>query len=60
MDPWGSEFIPRFSVDRTNYMLEVISPGADKRDDTEDDFSVAMRAANFYGATERQITRAVV
>ena len=58
-DPWGSEFIPKFSVDRNNYMLDLISPGADKRDDTEDDFSVAVRAVNFYGATERQVTRAL-
>src|SRR2546430_3156756 len=39
-DPWVSEFIPRFSLDRNDYVLDVYSPGADKRHDTDDDFSV--------------------
>jgi hypothetical protein len=58
-DPWGSEFIPKFSVGRTDYVFELYSPGADKRSDTDDDFSVAYRVVSFYAATERQVTRAL-
>ena len=58
-DPWGSEFIPKFSLDRTDYVLELYSPGPDKRSETGDDFSVAERSVNSYGATERQVTHAL-
>jgi hypothetical protein len=58
-DPWGSEFIPKFSLDRNDYVLEVYCPGADKRSDTDDDFSIARRTVSFYAVTERQVTRAL-
>ena len=58
-DPWGSEFVSKFSVDRNDYLLEVYSPGPDKRSETDDDFSVAHRSVSFYGATQRQVTRAL-
>jgi hypothetical protein len=58
-DPWGSEFIPEFGLDRHNYTLELRSPGPDKRNETDDDFNVAHRSVSFYGATERQVARAL-
>jgi hypothetical protein len=58
-DPWGSEFIPKFSLDRNDYVLDLYSPGADKHGDTDDDFSVARRSSSFYGVTERQVKRAL-
>ena len=58
-DPWGSEFIPRFSLDPLEYVLDVYSPGPDKRSATDDDFSVLHRSIGFYSATERQVTRAL-
>jgi len=58
-DPWGSEFVPKFSVDRNDYVLDVYSPGPDKHPETDDDFNVANRNINFYGATQRQVTNAL-
>ncbi len=58
-DPWGSEYVPKFSLDRIDYVLELYSPGADKRSDTDDDFTVARRSYSFYAATKRQVTHAM-
>jgi hypothetical protein len=58
-DPWGSEFVPAFSIDRNDYVLELYSAGADKRIDTDDDFSVVRRTVSFYAAAQRQVTRAL-
>jgi hypothetical protein len=58
-DPWGSEFIAAFSLGHDEYVLDVSSPGPDKRTGTDDDFSVAQRSVSFYGATERQVTHAL-
>ncbi len=58
-DPWGSEFVPTFSVDRNDYVLDIFSPGPDKKIGTDDDFMAARRSVGFYAATERQVTRAL-
>jgi hypothetical protein len=58
-DPWGSEFIPKFAVDRNDYVLTVFSPGPDKRAQSEDDFSVVFRSVSFYRATQERINRAL-
>ncbi|MFN8006045.1 MAG: MG2 domain-containing protein [Terriglobia bacterium] len=58
-DPWGSNFVPKYSVQRYDYVLDLYSPGADKRCDTDDDFNVARRSMKFYEATERQVTKAL-
>lgn len=58
-DRWGSQFVPTFSVDRNDYVLDIFSSGPDKKIGTDDDFMAARRSVGFYAATERKVTRAL-
>lgn len=57
-DPWGQPFRPRFSFERDQQKLELYSIGADKRPDTDDDFSVAHFSWPYFRRTGEAISRA--
>jgi A-macroglobulin TED domain/Alpha-2-macroglobulin family/Carboxypeptidase regulatory-like domain/MG2 domain/A-macroglobulin receptor binding domain len=47
-DPWNMPYRPRFSVDGSNAVLQLVSNGPDKLPDTLDDFSVRMYTWPFF------------
>src|SRR5205085_7729999 len=58
-DPWGTPYRVRFSVERTNDLLEIMSAGADKQFDTSDDFVAARLARPYFRFNGEAINRAV-
>jgi hypothetical protein len=58
-DPWGTPFRARFSVERDNDVLDILSAGADKRFDTTDDFSALQLTRPYFRFTGEAINRAV-
>ncbi|MBV8860038.1 MAG: carboxypeptidase regulatory-like domain-containing protein [Acidobacteria bacterium] len=57
-DPWGQPFRPRFSVVRVSDRLELLSSGADKLPDTDDDFVAATFNRPYFRKTGEAIDRA--
>jgi hypothetical protein len=58
-DPWGSEFVPEFGLGRTDYTLDLYSPGPDKRVGTDDDFNASTETVPFFAPTQGDITHAL-
>ena len=57
-DPWGTPYRARFSVERANDVLEIMSAGADKRFDTSDDFVAARFTRPYFRFNGEAINRA--
>ena len=58
-DPWGQPYRPRFSSERDQDRLEILSGGADERPDTDDDFVAARFEWPYFRKTGEAIDRAV-
>src|SRR5205085_6181283 len=58
-DPWGTPYRVRFSVERANDLLEIMSAGADKQFDTSDDFAAVRLARPYFRFNGEAINRAV-
>ena len=54
-DPWGSQFTAKFSVDYSNYNLEIVSIGPDKVAGTKDDFVAGSFQKPFFTAMRLMI-----
>ncbi|MCA1633768.1 MAG: type II secretion system protein GspG [Acidobacteria bacterium] len=50
-DPWGSPYLTRFSVERAEDVLEIVSAGADEKVGTDDDFTAAHLSTSKLCAT---------
>ncbi len=59
-DPWGSAYLTRFSNDRTEDVLEILSAGADERAGTDDDFTVARLSWPYFRPVGEKINRAAL
>src|SRR5205085_330038 len=57
-DPWGTPYRARFSVERTNDVLEIRSAGADRQFDTADDFVAARLTRPYFRFNGEAINRA--
>ncbi|HEX7316171.1 MAG TPA: alpha-2-macroglobulin family protein [Pyrinomonadaceae bacterium] len=57
-DPWGQPFRSRFSSERQNDLLELLSSGADKRPGTDDDFVAATFKWPYFRKTGEALNRA--
>jgi hypothetical protein len=58
-DPWGTPYRAVFSVDKQSDVLTLISAGADKHFDTDDDFSVERLSWPYFRPVGESIDRAV-
>ncbi|HEX8891553.1 MAG TPA: alpha-2-macroglobulin family protein, partial [Pyrinomonadaceae bacterium] len=58
-DPWGTPYRVVFYVNRENDMLKFVSAGADKRFDTDDDFSAAEFSWPYFKPIGEKIDRAI-
>jgi hypothetical protein len=58
-DPWGVNYRPVFSIDRKMDVLALLSAGADKRFDTDDDFSVVRLSWEYFVPLGQKIQRTV-
>ena len=58
-DPWGQQFWAVFEVEKTNDVLRIISAGADKKFDTDDDFTVSSLSFLYFTPTANTIDKAV-
>jgi hypothetical protein len=58
-DPWGQPYRPLFSVERSSDVLKLECAGADKRFDTDDDFSVLLLSWPYFRTTGEAIDAAV-
>jgi hypothetical protein len=59
-DPWGSPYLTRFSGDRAEDVLELLSAGADKRAGTGDDFTAARLSWPYFRPVGEKINRAAL
>src|SRR5207302_4979351 len=58
-DPWGTPYRAVFSVDKQSDVLTLVSAGADKHFDTDDDFSVERLSWPYFRPVGEAIDRAV-
>ncbi|HKQ99394.1 MAG TPA: MG2 domain-containing protein [Pyrinomonadaceae bacterium] len=58
-DPWGTPFRAAFSIERQSDELKVTSAGADKRFDTDDDFTATRLQWPYFRPTGETLDRAV-
>ena len=58
-DPWGQPFRTRFTFERRDDRLELLSGGADERPGTDDDFVAATFKWPYFRKTGEAIDRAV-
>jgi hypothetical protein len=58
-DPWGTPFRASFNVEREQDVLTIASAGADKRFDTEDDFTAARMSWPYFRSQGETVDRAV-
>lgn len=58
-DPWGTLYREKFSIDRDDSVLEIISAGPDKAFATKDDSTVARIARPYFRFAGAAISRAV-
>ncbi|HEX5883896.1 MAG TPA: alpha-2-macroglobulin family protein [Pyrinomonadaceae bacterium] len=58
-DPWGINYRPAFSIDMQMEVLTLTSAGADKRFETEDDFSVLRKSWEYFIPVAQKFQRAV-
>ena len=59
LDPWGTKYRTTFSVDKQFDVLTLVSAGADKRFDNDDDFSAERFAWAYFRPMGETIDRAV-
>ncbi|HEU4597802.1 MAG TPA: alpha-2-macroglobulin family protein [Pyrinomonadaceae bacterium] len=59
-DPWGSPYRARFSTDRAEDVLELLSAGADERADTDDDFAGARLTWPYFRPAGEKINHVAV
>ncbi|HEX8495225.1 MAG TPA: MG2 domain-containing protein [Pyrinomonadaceae bacterium] len=59
LDPWGTPYRPRFSIERELDVLEFVSAGADKRFATQDDFTGVRLNWAYFRPHGETINRAV-
>jgi hypothetical protein len=59
LDPWGVHYRPVFSLEGPSDVLTLMTAGADKRFDTEDDFSVAHFEWRYFLTIGQTINRAI-
>lgn len=60
LDPWGLNYRPVFSINRQMEVLRLMSAGADKRFETDDDFSVLQSSWEYFIPVAQKIQRAVI
>jgi hypothetical protein len=58
-DPWGKNYRPVFTIEERLDVLTLMSAGADKRFDTDDDFSVLRLNWEYFKPLGQQIQRVV-
>ncbi|HJU56277.1 MAG TPA: MG2 domain-containing protein, partial [Pyrinomonadaceae bacterium] len=58
-DPWGTPFRASFNVEREQDVLLIVSAGADKRFDTEDDFTAARVSWPYFRPLGETLDRTV-
>lgn len=58
-DPWGRRYRAHFSSEKQNDVLRIVSSGADKRDDTPDDFVVEQMNWPYFSPIGLTIDRAI-
>ncbi len=58
-DPWRQNYRAVFEVDKTTDVLRIISAGADKKFDTDDDFTVSSLSFLYFTPTANKIDKAV-
>jgi hypothetical protein len=58
-DPWGTPFRASFNVEREQDVMTIASAGADKRFDTEDDFTAARMSWPYFRPQGEIVDRAV-
>jgi hypothetical protein len=58
-DPWGTRYRTKFSVEKDDQVLELVSAGPDKQFDTRDDFLVERTTRPYFRFTGEAISRAV-
>jgi hypothetical protein len=60
LDPWGTPYRARFSVERAEDVLELWSAGADEKAGTEDDFEVKRLSWAYFGALGKKLDLAAL
>jgi len=60
LDPWGEPYVPSFSVNRTQDIVELKTAGPDKKAGTLDDFTAYSAAFNYFTKTGEAVDRAVL
>jgi hypothetical protein len=58
-DPWGNRYVPVFSIQQVNDVLEFRSTGADKRLNTDDDWTAARFSWSYFRPAGEAINRAL-
>jgi hypothetical protein len=58
-DPWGQAYRTVFEVQRMNDIVRIITAGADKKFDTDDDFTVSSSSFLYFTPTANRIDKAV-
>ena len=59
LDPWGSPFHAKFSFNRSQEIMDVVSSGPDKKPGTEDDITVMMIQRPYFQKTGTTIDKAM-
>lgn len=59
LDPFGTPYRPRFSIERDHQKLDVISAGLDRKFDTDDDFVADSTKWNYFQSTGEAVYKAL-
>lgn len=58
-DPWEQKYRTVFEIEKTNDIVRIISAGADKKFDTNDDFTVSSTSYLYFTPTAKAVNKAL-